>query len=896
MKKNNSLIIAILSLFLVISCTNEISNSSSTFYLTLPHISGKKIINRAGDALEEPVYDFCITVTDNKKKNYTEFGKAGETIELQIPYGHATLSAIAFEDSLLEKLNEENKKDAASILEYLNIEKINHYAGETDFEANSAKTSVEIVLKKVVFELPKPDEPIVEPDPEIPDNPDEPKEPDEPADEPDNPTEPDTPTEPSEEPVNPDVPSDPDTPTEPSEEPDTPVVEDPDEPIVEPEPEPPAVITYTVTFDSNGGTEIASVNVNANGTVSEPATPPVKANYVFKGWYIGDAAYDFTTAVTANLTLTAKWNALYTVTFVVSENEEDNSVFDFENGTAITADYLEELEIDGWDFLGWYDEDDNKISAGHVVTGNLRLEPKWQQQEGDVVIAVTLAKPFEISVRLGSAQNKSTTPGTYAYLVQSIEESSLELSATPSQGVTLFRWYNGNAPITSDYDATITYNPYTAPSYNCDTYICKGYDADGNFICKKEVTIRIICIEQSNKVGFNLSSENGWFYSQQNGVTLADDETMTAFCYDPEAKLVIALKSGNDSIFNIYTPSINGYTEDDFVQFTFPTVYNPQRITSSGKYIYFTTTKYGVGGGKTPETSNSIYYFDSTGETPKAATEIIINDFDVVTALTYFNGNLYVGGEKRGEIIETITDEYSSSTDYSHTIYNSTYAVYVYDINADGILSTTKTTYLSYTDDDVMEEIRTTYPSHYREIMYMNKAPDSTHDYTYHTWINNTISDMAVQDGKVYVARNAMVALGNCNKYTGGTGQTSINIPSAKGTYFFGNIVSGNNGNIVNESEFKANNCLDTVHPEFIPCRFIAIKPKEFDMTSIFDVCISSDPAEQYMAGTINLRTQNITLYNPDGGIDSIRKGSGFSISLSNATHLYFSKSVPMGN
>ncbi|MCD7768733.1 MAG: InlB B-repeat-containing protein [Oscillospiraceae bacterium] len=66
-------------------------------------------------------------------------------------------------------------------------------------------------------------------------------------------------------------------------------------------------VTYTVTFDSDGGSEVASQTVTSGGTADEP-TAPTKTDYTFEGWYTEDGeAYDFATLVTENITIYAKW-------------------------------------------------------------------------------------------------------------------------------------------------------------------------------------------------------------------------------------------------------------------------------------------------------------------------------------------------------------------------------------------------------------------------------------------------------------------------------------------------------------------------------------------------------------------------------------------------------------
>ncbi|MBQ7593500.1 MAG: InlB B-repeat-containing protein [Synergistaceae bacterium] len=78
--------------------------------------------------------------------------------------------------------------------------------------------------------------------------------------------------------------------------------------IVEPEPEP-EPSGYTVIFDSDGGTEIASQNVEAGSLVTRPDDPE-KENNSFMGWYTSKGfsfRFDFNTPISSNITLYAKW-------------------------------------------------------------------------------------------------------------------------------------------------------------------------------------------------------------------------------------------------------------------------------------------------------------------------------------------------------------------------------------------------------------------------------------------------------------------------------------------------------------------------------------------------------------------------------------------------------------
>ena len=75
---------------------------------------------------------------------------------------------------------------------------------------------------------------------------------------------------------------------------------------------------YTVAFDTAGGTEIPSVKVKPGAKLGKP-TDPTKEGYVFGGWYTNLSYYrewDFDwDTVTEDMTLYARWDEKYTVTF-----------------------------------------------------------------------------------------------------------------------------------------------------------------------------------------------------------------------------------------------------------------------------------------------------------------------------------------------------------------------------------------------------------------------------------------------------------------------------------------------------------------------------------------------------------------------------------------------------
>ncbi len=65
---------------------------------------------------------------------------------------------------------------------------------------------------------------------------------------------------------------------------------------------------YTVSFNSNGGSAVNSQTVNYGFMAIKPSPDPTRTGYIFAQWELNGTAYNFSTPVTHNITLTAKWN------------------------------------------------------------------------------------------------------------------------------------------------------------------------------------------------------------------------------------------------------------------------------------------------------------------------------------------------------------------------------------------------------------------------------------------------------------------------------------------------------------------------------------------------------------------------------------------------------------
>lgn len=69
---------------------------------------------------------------------------------------------------------------------------------------------------------------------------------------------------------------------------------------------------YTVTFDSNGGSEVPSQKIDENKCATEPKSPTRNEDdigtYSFHEWQLEGVAFDFNTPITKDITLKADWN------------------------------------------------------------------------------------------------------------------------------------------------------------------------------------------------------------------------------------------------------------------------------------------------------------------------------------------------------------------------------------------------------------------------------------------------------------------------------------------------------------------------------------------------------------------------------------------------------------
>jgi len=164
---------------------------------------------------------------------------------------------------------------------------------------------------------------------------------------------------------------------------------------------------YTVTFDTDGGTTVAAQTVEEGQVAIKPADP-TKEGFTFAGWFVGETAYDFSSAVTANLTVKAKWTQnTYTVIF----DTDGAAAIDAETvayGATATkpADPIKE----GFTFMGWF-VGDAAYDFTAPVKANVEIKAKWAEITYTVTFDTDGAEAIEAqTVAFGGTATKPQDP------------------------------------------------------------------------------------------------------------------------------------------------------------------------------------------------------------------------------------------------------------------------------------------------------------------------------------------------------------------------------------------------------------------------------------------------------------------------------------------------------
>ena len=246
--------------------------------------------------------------------------------------------------------------------------------------------------------------------------------------------------------------------------------------------------SYTITFDSNGGSAVADLEEDYDIPISAPEAP-TKAGLTFDQWYADEGLtipYVFTTMPAENITLYAQW--LATV------------LFDSNGGSAIDSQVVAELNVpdepedptrEGYTFSGWFTDNGtflNEYDFLTSITEDTALYAKWvvntytlQFVDHDDSVLQTADYDFDADLSGVTAPEDPTRTG-YTF----VEWDSSVPATMPANDITITATYSineytitfdsneGSAVTTITQDYATTVEEPTDPTRD-------GYDFTGWF-------------------------------------------------------------------------------------------------------------------------------------------------------------------------------------------------------------------------------------------------------------------------------------------------------------------------------------------------------------------------------------------------------------------------------
>lgn len=198
---------------------------------------------------------------------------------------------------------------------------------------------------------------------------------------------------------------------------------------------PEQVQDITVTFDTDGGKEIAAVKVKKGSVINLPEAE--RDGHIFLGWYTakeGDTKLDAEFTVTEDITLYAHWEKdsekpeerpEATITFDADGGEMEGGDIVAKVGDTIT---LPLCTKDSYVFIGWYDDD---ICAGQAG--------EKYNVSGDVILKAHYEKKAEVTYLITFDPNG----GRKAEHIRAAKGERIALPGTEKSGYVFLGWYTG---------------------------------------------------------------------------------------------------------------------------------------------------------------------------------------------------------------------------------------------------------------------------------------------------------------------------------------------------------------------------------------------------------------------------------------------------------------------
>lgn len=232
------------------------------------------------------------------------------------------------------------------------------------------------------------------------------------------------------------------------------------------------VSSHTVTFDSNGGSAVASQTVDDKAKAKEPTS--TRSGWTLDGWYLDGVKYDFNTPVTQDITLKAGWRKtdvtaakadLHKRLATGSKNGQYKLTLDVKGtGSPAMRNATVTDPLSKWvDPAGLADgkgtgitvtKDGKAMTSGYTATYDAKTRTVKVVLPGDLADGATYAVSFEV-VLSNAARQAYMQSGAYP----DTGDADTGLNAGKKGYFT-----NGNATLTWDAVTTVNGAPTIVPS------------------------------------------------------------------------------------------------------------------------------------------------------------------------------------------------------------------------------------------------------------------------------------------------------------------------------------------------------------------------------------------------------------------------------------------------
>lgn len=224
-----------------------------------------------------------------------------------------------------------------------------------------------------------------------------------------------------------------------------------------------------VSFDSLGGTKVETIKVKKDSTITKPEDP-TKEGYTFISWMLDGEEFDFSTKITKNIKLTAKWKEDTSVTYTIKFDSNGGNKIDSIEVKSGKITSLPIPEREGYTFVGWFNGT-KEIENGDTISKDITLKAKWKK------LADASKKEFIVTFDTdgGSKVSKQTIS----------ENGKVKKTANPTKnGYTFISWtlnsktYNFNQKVTSNITLKATWKKNATEVIEEKEYII-SFDTDG---------------------------------------------------------------------------------------------------------------------------------------------------------------------------------------------------------------------------------------------------------------------------------------------------------------------------------------------------------------------------------------------------------------------------------